>query len=78
MDRWYCQTTKIEHTLVGDTIVDHSDVIGASSVGAALATSSFSTWTPAFNELGSKENCKTRREAFKLCDLLRLILEILR
>ena len=30
-------------TLVGNKIVDHSDVVGASSVGAAPTTSSFST-----------------------------------
>ena len=33
--------------------------------------------TPGFNGLG-KDNCKTRRESFKFCDLVRLILEILR
>ena len=30
-------------TLVGNKIVDHSDVVGASPVGAAPTTSSFST-----------------------------------
>ena len=33
----------IADTLVGYKVVDHSDVIGASPVGAAPATSSFST-----------------------------------
>ena len=33
--------------------------------------------TPGFNGLG-KDNWKTRREIFKLCDLVRLILDILR
>ena len=33
----------ISHTLVGNKIVDHSDVVGASPVGAAPTTSSFST-----------------------------------
>ena len=33
--------------------------------------------TPGFNGLG-KDKCNTRRESFKFCDLVRLILEILR
>ena len=32
-----------QRTLVGNWIVDHSDVVGASPVGAAPTTSSFST-----------------------------------
>ena len=32
----------IRRTLVGDKIVDHSDVVGASPVGAAPTRSSFS------------------------------------
>ena len=39
----YHQTSNISHTLVGNKIVDHSDVVGVSSVGAAPTTSSFST-----------------------------------
>ena len=39
----YCQTSIISYTLVGNNIVDHSDVVGASPVGAAPATSSFLT-----------------------------------
>ena len=39
----YRKTYNIRHTLVGDKIVDHSDVVGASPVGAAPTTSSFST-----------------------------------
>ena len=35
----YCQASNISHTL-GNKIVDHSDVVGASSVGAAPTTSS--------------------------------------
>ena len=34
--------SNISHTLVGNKIVDHSDVVGASPVGAAPTTSSFS------------------------------------
>ena len=39
----YRQTSSINHTLVGSKIVNHSDVVGASLVGAAPATSSFPT-----------------------------------
>ena len=39
----YRQVSDIRRTLVGNTIVDHSDVVGASPVGAAPTTSSFST-----------------------------------
>ena len=39
----YRQVSNISHTLVGNEIVDHSDVVGASPVGAAPTTSSFST-----------------------------------
>ena len=39
----YRQTSIIRRTLVGNKIVDHSDVAGASPVGAAPTTSSFST-----------------------------------
>ena len=37
------KTFNIRRTLVGNKIVDHSDVIGASPDGAAPTTSSFST-----------------------------------
>ena len=39
----YRQVSKIRRTLVGNQIVDHSDVVGASPAGAAPTTSSFST-----------------------------------
>ena len=39
----YRQTSNINHTLVGNELVDHTDVVGASPVGAAPTTSSFST-----------------------------------
>ena len=48
------QSSNIRCTLVGNKLVDHSDV-----VGAAL------NWTPGFNGLG-KDNCKTRREILSL------------
>ena len=39
----YRQISNISHTLVGNKIDDRSDVVGASPVGAAPTTSSFST-----------------------------------
>ena len=38
----YRKTSNISHTLVGILIVDNSEVVGASPVGAAPTTSSFS------------------------------------
>ena len=40
--RWR-QTSNISQTLVGNKIVDQSDLVGASPVGAAPTASSFST-----------------------------------
>ena len=40
---YHRQTSNISRTLVRNKIVDHSDVVGASHVGAAPTTSSFST-----------------------------------
>ena len=39
----YPKTSDISHTLVGSRIIDHSDVVEASPVGAAPTASSFST-----------------------------------
>ena len=39
----YRKTSNISRTLVGNNIIDHSDVVGASPVGAAPTTSSLST-----------------------------------
>ena len=39
----YRQVSNIRRTIVGNQIVDCSDVVGASPVGAAPTTSSFST-----------------------------------
>ena len=39
----YRKTSNISRTFIGNKIVDHSDVVGASPVGAAPTTSSFST-----------------------------------
>ena len=40
---YYRQISNISCTFVGSQIVDHSDAVGASPVGAAPTTSSFST-----------------------------------
>ena len=40
---WYRKTFNTGRTLVGNKIVDDSDVVEASPVGAAPTTSSFST-----------------------------------
>ena len=40
---YYRQPPNISRTLLGNKIVDHSDVVGASPLGAAPPTSSFST-----------------------------------
>ena len=39
----YCQISDISYNLAGNQIIDHSGVVGASPVGAAPTTSSFST-----------------------------------
>ena len=67
----YLQTSNIRRIVVGNNIVDHSDVVGASPIGSALATSSFSTYHTA-----SEDWAKTRWETFKFWDLVRLILEV--
>ena len=40
---YYCKTSNISRTLVGNKIVDNSDAVEAAPVGAAPTTSSFST-----------------------------------
>ena len=39
----YRETSNIIRTLTDNKIIDNSDVVGASPVGVALTTSSFST-----------------------------------
>ena len=56
----YCKTCNIRPTLVGNKIVDHSDVVGASPVGAAPTTSSFST-----KHLASRDSEKTAARQYK-------------
>ena len=63
----YRKTSNRSRTLVGNQIVDLSDVVGASPVILDL--------TPDVNGLG-KEKCKTTRNEFKFWDLVPLILAI--
>ena len=50
----YRQTSNISRTLEGNKLVNHSDVVGASPVGGAPTTSSFST-----SHLASMDTAKT-------------------
>ena len=43
VNKTYRKVSNIRRTLVGNKIVDHSDVVGTSPVGVAPTTSSFST-----------------------------------
>ena len=56
----YRKTSNISSTLVGNKIADNSDVVGASPVGAAPTTSSFSTW-----HLASMDWAKTTARGYK-------------
>ena len=71
----YHKTSNITCTLVGNDIVDHSDVVGASHVGTVQLHLHSRLKTPGFNGMG-KDNCKIRRETFKLWDLVHLIWEV--
>ena len=69
----YRQTSNTSHTLVGNKLVDHSDVVGASPVGSNYIF--ILNLTPGFNGLG-KDNYKMRRETFDFWDLVCLISEV--
>ena len=56
----YRKISNIRRTLVGYKIVDHSDVVGASPVGAAPTTSSFSTW-----HVASRDSAKTAAKQYE-------------
>ena len=70
----YRRVSNIRRTFVRNKIVDHSDVVGAARCSNYIFILDL---TPGFIGLG-KDNCKTRREAFKFRDLVRPILESLR
>ena len=58
--QYYRKTSNIRRTLVGNKIVDHSDVVGASPDGAAPTTSSFST-----SHLASMDSAKTAARQYE-------------
>ena len=66
----YRQISNSNDTVTANTIVDHSDVVGAWSTYIFIPD-----LTPGFNGLG-KENCKTRREAIQFWDHVWIILEV--
>ena len=69
----YRKTSNIRHTLGGNKIVDHSDVVGASNVSPAPTTSSFSTW-----HLASRDSAKKAARQYENLlswDLVHVILE---
>ena len=70
----YRKVSNLRRTLVGNKIVDNSDVVGASPVGAAPTDIFILNLTHGFNGLG-KDNCKTRWETIMFWDWVRLILE---
>ena len=59
-DTMYRKVSNIRRTWVGNKIVDHSDIVGASPVGAAPTTSSFSTW-----HLAARDSAKTATRQYK-------------
>ena len=63
--------SNIIRTLVGNKMVAHSDVVGASPAGGIFILD----LTPGFNIL-HKGNCKTILETYKFRDLVFLILDI--
>ena len=73
--RIYRRVSNLKRTWVGNEIVDHSDVVGASPVGAAPTTSLFST-----EHLASIYCAKTTASQVEkhFWDLVCLILQILR
>ena len=78
----YRQAFHISRIVVGNTIVDHSNVVGASI--AYRRYSNFILildWTPGVNGFGQKlgkDNSKTRQGTLKLWHLVRFILEVWR
>ena len=76
---YYSQISDIGHTLIGNAIVGHSDVVGASPVGAASTANYIFILdlTHGYNRF-HRDSSKTTRETFKFHDLMRLIWEIWR
>ena len=71
---YYRKSSNIRRALVGNKIVDHPDVVGASPVGAAPTKSSFSTQHMAWRD-SAKTAAGHYGNLFKCWDLVHLILE---
>ena len=56
----YRKISNVRRTLVGNKIVDHSDAVGASPVGTAPTTSSFSA-----QSLASRYSAKTATRQYE-------------
>ena len=77
----YHQTSNINRTLVGNNLVDHSDVSWSIACWRCSNFMLILDLTPGFSGPGKdkrlgKEKCKTRWETFKFWDLVWLILEV--
>ena len=72
----YGQTSNISGTLADYKIADHSDVVGASPVGAAALKPHLHSRLNTCSMNWAKSNYKTRRETFKFGDWFRLISNI--
>ena len=72
----YRKSSNISRTLIGNIIVGSSDVVGASPVGLLQLHlhSQLNIWL----QWISRNHCTRIQETFKLWDLVRLILEVLR
>ena len=73
----YRQVYNTRRTLVGNQTVDHSDVVGASPVGAAPTISSFSIEHLA-SSYWTKTTASRYEKRLSFGDFVRLVLEILR
>ena len=62
----YLKVSNIRRTLVGNKIVDHSDVVGASPVGAAPTTSSFSKLNTWLQWIGQRQQQGETRNIYVL------------
>ena len=71
---YYLRTSNINWTLVGNEIVDHSDVVGASPVHAAPTT--FHSRLNTRHQSIGEDICKMRWETFQCWALVWLILEV--
>ena len=75
--RIYCKTSNISHTIVGNNIVDNSRCSWSIACRRCSNYIFILNLTPGFNGL-SKDNYERIQETFKLWDLVRFILEVLR